>query len=124
MTEVTKGELQELQLDYLTDVRDKLQSLREHAESLGARSRFKTSFPVLLYLSHQLKGSGGSLGFPRISSVALQLSTTLNEYLEEETALRPDPEHLSLRVMRLASELEHVLNEAEKGLRGEEASSF
>ncbi|HVT02945.1 MAG TPA: Hpt domain-containing protein [Thermoanaerobaculia bacterium] len=117
MTEVSQEDLHALQVDYLNDAREKLRLLREHAESLGIRKRFKTSFPILLYLSHQLKGSGGSLGFPAISEVAAKLSTALNEYLEEEAEPRPDPQHLSLTLMRLASDLEHILGEAEKSLR-------
>ena len=114
----TAEELAELQLDYLLDVKEKISLIRQHGTALTSRNRFKTSFPVLLFLSHQLKGSGGSLGFPQISELAQKMSEHLNEYLEQETP-RTTPQDLSTRVVEFAEQIEQGVVAAEKQLRHE-----
>lgn len=111
--EIADQEMRELQRDYLVDVREKLSLIRQHGESLSSANRFKSSFPVLLYLAHQLKGSGGSLGFPRITDVARTITTRLNEFLDE-SARRPTPAELSHTVLLLANDLEGAVSESEK----------
>jgi len=111
--EAVDQELRDLKLDYLADVRDKVTLIRHHGVALGNKSRFKTSFPVLLYLAHQLKGSGGSLGFPRITEVAKQMSSQLNEFLDD-AGPRPTPQELSKGVLQLAGQLEQVLADSER----------
>lgn len=117
--DVSLEELRELQIDYLTDVRDKLPLLRRHAKDLGTRKRFKTSFPLLLFLSHQLKGSGASLGFPRISELATAMSEELNLFLDDEAEERRTPQQLSANVIAIADELDRTVKscEAELGSR-------
>lgn len=99
-------ELEELRRDYLTDVREKVELLRQHAQALEARRQFKTSFPILLFLSHQMKGSGGSIGFPKISELAMEISVVLNEYLEDDSEPRPSPQQLSRSVLAVVDQLE------------------
>ena len=108
-------ELTELRRDYLADVREKAKLMREHGTALSRSRRFKSSFPVLLFLSHQLKGSGGSLGFPRISQLAKKLGDELNQYLEEDSYPRQSPGELAESVARVAEEMELVaVDEATK----------
>jgi len=101
-----------LRREYLDDVLEKAALLKEHGEALSTRKRFKTSFPVLLYISHQLKGSGGSLGFPRITELAKKISIELNQFLEADSGPRPTPQKLSQSVVSLATELETATREA------------
>src|SRR5688572_16992429 len=107
-------EMKALQRDYLADVKQKLTIIRQHAEALPDRRRFVTSFPVLLHIAHQLKGSGGSLGFPTISDAARTLSERLNEFLDDEVSPRPSPQELSSSVMAMAAQLDEIVRQAEK----------
>jgi len=97
-------DMRDLQRDYLADLRRTVVQMREHGR--GLTSNFKSAFPALLFLAHQLKGSGGSLGFPRISELARKMSEELNLFLDEEHASRPTPEELSQTLMALSGELE------------------
>ena len=64
----------------------------EHGHNLGDHTRFPESFPELLFLSHQLKGSGGSFGFPAITDVARRINEKLKLFLDQEQVPRPTPE--------------------------------
>ena len=104
--DVSEAELKALRDDYLADVKEMASVIRKHGLNLR---NFKTSFPVLLYLSHQLKGSGGSLGFPRISALAQKMNEQLNEFLDEETGMpRPTRAELAHNVVSLAEELDRL----------------
>ena len=108
-------ELRTLQLDYLRDVREKVGMMKGHCDALSSARNFKTSFPVLLYLSHQLKGSGGSLGFPQISELAEKLNGELNSFLDGDE-VRPTPVELSRSAVHLITRLQDVAAEAETAL--------
>jgi len=110
-------DLRDLQRDYLTDLQQVIDRIREHGRGLGEQHRFAASFPELLFLAHQLKGSGGSLGFPAITSVARRISDQLNLFLDEQQAARPTPEELSRTLLALSSELEREVSTAQQGLR-------
>ena len=110
--------LRELQLDYLATTRETLGLIRKHTGSLGSRKLFKSSFPVLLYLSHQLKGSGGTLGFPEVSDVARRMNVELNQFLEEFEP-RPSPQQIATSLSALAGEMEEKIERAEKTLKSE-----
>jgi len=101
-----------LRREYLDDVLEKAALLKEHGEALSVRKRFKTSFPVLLYISHQLKGSGGCLGFPHITELAKKISVELNQFLEADSDPRPTPLKLSQSVVLIATELENRTRQA------------
>src|SRR6266567_9256069 len=79
-------ELSDLRRDYLADVQATVIRIRK--ESGDLQDRFKQSFPELLFLAHQLKGSGGSLGFPRITELADRMKRELNLFLDDEVAHR------------------------------------
>jgi len=97
-------EMRNLQREYLADLRQTVLQMREHGQ--GLTNNFKSAFPTLLFLAHQLKGSGGSLGFPRISELARKMTEELNLFLDEEHASRPTPEELSQRLVALSGDLE------------------
>lgn len=115
MTDLEDAELRELQRDYLRDVREKLGLLRHHGAALEDRRRFKTSFPVLLFIAHQLKGSGGSLGFPEITDVARQMSDQLNGFLDDLRP-RPSPTELSQNILAMAGVLDDTVTQSESAL--------
>jgi chemotaxis protein histidine kinase CheA len=116
MDDDSREELRTLQLDYLLSARETVDLIRQHALTLASRNQFKTAFPVLLYLSHQLKGSGGTLGFPKISDIAGRLSGELNRFLDD-AGPRPDPGELSGSMVALSDELDSSIAEAEQALR-------
>lgn len=99
-------ELEELRRDYLDEVRETIALIRRHGRGLADGGNFKTSFPALLFLAHQLKGSGGSLGFPGITEVAKRMGSELDRFLDEEQASRPSPSQLGEALDAIANELE------------------
>ncbi len=116
MTADTADEMRELRLDYLADVREKAKLMKDHGANLGRTRQFKSSFPVLLFLSHQLKGSGGSLGFPRISELAKSMSEELNRYLESDSYPRRTPKELAETVTRVSDEMVQLVDQETKNL--------
>jgi HPt (histidine-containing phosphotransfer) domain-containing protein len=110
-------ELRTLQRDYLDSVQETALRLRQQSFDLGSHDRFKDSFPNLLFVAHQLKGSGGSLGFPRITELARRLSDELNLFLDHTEAQRPSPEELSEMLIVLSHELERAVSAAQQGLQ-------
>jgi HPt (histidine-containing phosphotransfer) domain-containing protein len=109
-------DLRDLQLDYLSDLRPTLDQIREHCQRLATQAGFKTAFPALLFLAHQLKGSGGSLGFPRISELAAKMRGELNLFLDQEQIAPPTLPHLSERLLALCAELDGEVRKAEHAL--------
>jgi chemotaxis protein histidine kinase CheA len=99
-------DMRDLQRDYLADLRQIVVQMREHGRGLASQNNFKSAFPALLFLAHQLKGSGGSLGFPQISELARKMTEELNLFLDEEQVSRPTPEELSRTLLALSGELE------------------
>jgi chemotaxis protein histidine kinase CheA len=108
-------ELLSLQRDYLESVHETAIRVRQH--SLGLGSQFKDSFPELLFVAHQLKGSGGSLGFPRITELARRMSDELNLFLDDTKVHRPSPEELSEMLIVLSHELERAVSAAQQSLQ-------
>jgi len=105
-------DLVDLQRDYLADVETTIATMREHGRALAERGTFKSAFPALLFLSHQLKGSGGSLGFPQISTVADEMRRELSLFLDDERVDRPTPEELSRKIVALTDELAREVHSA------------
>ena len=105
-------ELPDLQREYLADVETTIATMREHGRALAEHGTFKEAFPKLLFLSHQLKGSGGSLGFPGISSVAEEMRRELSLFLDDEHVDRPTPSELSRKIVALTDELAREVHSA------------
>jgi HPt (histidine-containing phosphotransfer) domain-containing protein len=110
-------ELRDLQRDYLEDVRATALRMRQQSRDLGSNELFKTSFPELLFVAHQLKGSGGSLGFPRITEVARRISDELNLFFNRAEVTRPTPDELSETLIVLSHELEREVTAAQQRLQ-------
>ncbi len=109
--------LRELQREYLEDVRETAVRLRRQSLELSSDEQFKRSFPELLFVAHQLKGSGGSLGFPRISEVALRMRDELNLFFDQSEIERPTPDELSETLIVLSHELEREVTAAQQRLK-------
>jgi HPt (histidine-containing phosphotransfer) domain-containing protein len=62
-------ELDELKREFLAEAEEKVREMKSALE--GARKR--ESLDRLGYLAHQLKGSGGSYGYQRISADAAEI---------------------------------------------------
>ena len=67
-------ELNDLRREFLDEARDKVVEMQSALESASIESLER-----LTYLAHQLKGSGGSYGYQRISTDAAALETALEK---------------------------------------------
>ena len=100
-------ELDELKREFLAEAEEKI---REIESKLSDRSL--EALERVSYLAHQLKGSGGSLGFPRISDVARSMHRELNLFLDDERVDRPTPAELSRKIVALTDELAREVHSA------------
>lgn len=66
---VVDYELNELKREFLDEAREKVLEMQTALGTVGERQ----SLDRLAYLAHQLKGSGGSYGYQRISTDAAEL---------------------------------------------------
>lgn len=66
-------ELNELRREFLDEARDKVAEM----QSAIAEERSASTLERVSYLAHQLKGSGGSYGFQRISADAAELEKAI-----------------------------------------------
>lgn len=99
-------ELDALKREFLTEARDKVREIESSFDS-GPNPR---SVERMTYLAHQLKGSGGSYGFQRISSEAEQLEKAAEGLAHERTpgGLKREIER---HVSNLRSEIDQHLRE-------------
>lgn len=104
-------ELGEIQNEYLAQLNGTVDAMRRHARGL-AEGAFGDAFPKLLFEAHQLKGSGGSLGFPRISEIADRMRRELSLFLDDARTDRPTPEELSRTLVALTDELAREVHSA------------
>jgi HPt (histidine-containing phosphotransfer) domain-containing protein len=75
-------ELDELKREFLAEAKDKVREIESQLD--GQRS--EASLERLTYLAHQLKGSGGSYGFQRISTDAAELEKAVEGLANGEAA--------------------------------------
>jgi HPt (histidine-containing phosphotransfer) domain-containing protein len=71
-------ELNELKREFLDEARDKVTEMQSALEA----SRNADSLERLAYLAHQLKGSGGSYGYQRISTDAAEVEKAVESLAE------------------------------------------
>jgi chemotaxis protein histidine kinase CheA len=96
-------ELDELKREFLAEAEEKV---REIQSRLDDRSR--ESLERLTYLAHQLKGSGGSYGFQRISADAADLEKAVERLASGDSAAEAQMQQF---VINLRSEIERRLRE-------------
>ena len=75
-------ELDELRREFLTEAQEKV---REIETTLAAANDAK-SLERLAYLAHQLKGSGGSYGYQRISTDAAEIEKAVEKIAKDGNA--------------------------------------
>ena len=96
-------ELDELKREFLAEAEEKV---REIEAKLAERS--PESLERLSYLAHQLKGSGGSYGFQRISTDATALESAIERLASGEAtdeAIRQHVVNLRSEIGRRSQEL-------------------
>jgi chemotaxis protein histidine kinase CheA len=101
---VVDHELDELKREFLDEAREKvveMQSALDHAED-------RTSLERLAYLAHQLKGSGGSYGYQRISDDAADLERAVESITGGATL---QEEKMQQFVLNLRSEIDRASKE-------------
>src|SRR5213596_2193612 len=98
-------ELDELKREFLAEADEKI---REIEAKLADRS--PESVERLSYLAHQLKGSGGSYGFQRISTDAAELESAV-ESLSNEGSRPGIDDRIQQHVFNLRAEVDKRMRE-------------
>ncbi len=94
-------ELDQLKREFLAEAQDKVREIESKLD--GDRSR--DSLGRLTYLAHQLKGSGGSYGFQRITTDAAELERAVERLASGEDGDRLE-EKIQQHVVNLRAEVE------------------
>lgn len=100
-------ELDELRKEFLAEAAEKAREIQEALDG----QRTSASLDRLAYLAHQLKGSGGSYGYPQISTTAAEIEDGVEQLVEgkagEGLEARMQEHSVSLRseISRCATEL-------------------
>ncbi|HEX6177410.1 MAG TPA: Hpt domain-containing protein [Thermoanaerobaculia bacterium] len=89
-------ELDELKREFLTEAQDKVREIQSAIE----RGRSPEVLNRVAYIAHQLKGSGGSYGYQRISSEAAEI----------EKAVESDGEAVDTRIKQHVSALREEID--------------
>jgi HPt (histidine-containing phosphotransfer) domain-containing protein len=94
-------ELDDLRRVFLDEAREKVKEMQSALEQSSSES-----IERLTYLAHQLKGSGGSYGYQRISSDAAALEDALErDGTDLDTRVQQYVVNLRLEIERCAREL-------------------
>ena len=94
-------ELEELKKEFLAEARDKVLEIESQLEA----DRSPQTLERMTYLAHQLKGSGGSYGFERISTDAAELEKTVERIVKGDHADRLE-EKIQQHVVNLRAEID------------------
>ena len=102
-------ELNELKREFLDEAREKVDEMQS---ILDGGLRDSASLDRLAYLAHQLKGSGGSYGYPQISDD----STELEKAIESLAGNNGDPTTLDAKIRTHVTNLRNEIDGAVKEL--------
>ncbi|HUJ13727.1 MAG TPA: Hpt domain-containing protein [Thermoanaerobaculia bacterium] len=94
-------EFDELKREFLAEARDKIREIENALEGEPDPARIER----LTYLAHQLKGSGGSYGFQRISTDAAELEKAVEHLVRGSDDTRLE-EKIQLHVVNIRTEIE------------------
>ena len=97
-------ELDELKREFLAEAQEKIEEIDSALQS----ERSKQSLDRVVYIAHQLKGSGGSYGFQKISTEAAELEKAVERAVSGEGDLDGN---VGERVANLRGEVERGLRE-------------
>jgi HPt (histidine-containing phosphotransfer) domain-containing protein len=95
-------ELNELRREFLDEARGKVEEMKA---TLDGGNNGPDSLERLSYLAHQLKGSGGSYGYQRISADAADLEKAIESGRGQATELIRYVQNLRSEIDRAAQEL-------------------
>ncbi len=99
-------ELDELRREFLDEARDKVTEIQNALDD----ERNSQSLERMTYLAHQLKGSGGSYGFERISTDAAELEKAVERIVSGEPAKRLEAT-IQQHVINLRAEIDRRSDE-------------
>ena len=99
-------ELEELKKEFLAEARDKVLEIESQLET----ARSPQTLERMTYLAHQLKGSGGSYGFERISTDAAELEKAVERIVKGDHAERLE-EKIQQHVVNLRAEIDKRVRE-------------
>jgi HPt (histidine-containing phosphotransfer) domain-containing protein len=102
---VVDYELNELKREFLDEAREKVDEM----QTVLGRGTEQDSLDRLAYLAHQLKGSGGSYGYQRISTDAAALEKAVEAIAGGDSGA--PPEKLQQYVVALRSEIDRAAAE-------------
>jgi HPt (histidine-containing phosphotransfer) domain-containing protein len=94
-------ELDELKREFLVEADEKVREMQAALEG----ERTETALQRLAYLAHQLKGSGGSYGYQRISSEAAEIEKDVETLTGAAGDTRLE-ERIQQHVISLRSEID------------------
>jgi len=101
---VVDYELNELKREFLDEAREKVVEMQSALDSVRERA----SLDRLAYLAHQLKGSGGSYGYQRISADAAELEKVVESIADGDDS----QEHkIQQYVLNLRTEIDRAARE-------------
>ena len=94
-------EFDQLKREFLAEARDKVQEIETALDGDRSTDRLER----LTYLAHQLKGSGGSYGFQRISTDAAELERAVESLTTGADDGRLE-EKIQLHVVNIRTEID------------------
>lgn len=99
-------ELNELKREFLDEAREKVVEMQSALDRVAVRE----SLERLAYLAHQLKGSGGSYGYQRISADAAELEKVV-ESIDGNGSSATQEEKIQQYVLNLRTEIDRAAEE-------------
>jgi HPt (histidine-containing phosphotransfer) domain-containing protein len=100
-------ELNELKREFLAEARDKVSEMQTALEQAPDAE----SLDRLTYLAHQLKGSGGSYGYQRISTDAAALEQALERVADDGGQYSGLEAKIQQHVVNLQAEIDRCARE-------------
>lgn len=97
---VVDHELDELRREFLDEAREKVTEMQTALDALDGEALERVA-----YLAHQLKGSGGSYGYQRISTDAAELEKCVEASSPDEARIQQFVVSLRAEIDRAAKEL-------------------
>jgi HPt (histidine-containing phosphotransfer) domain-containing protein len=104
---VVDYELNELKREFLDEAREKVVEMQSALERVPERD----SLDRLAYLAHQLKGSGGSYGYQRISTDAAELEKVVESLAERDGGDSAEEAKIQQCVLNLQNEIDRAARE-------------
>ncbi len=99
-------ELDDLKREFLAEAEEKAREMQAALEA----ERTRDSLERLAYLAHQLKGSGGSYGYAKISADAAEIERAVESLVDFESDAGVE-ERIQQHVISLRSEIDRRLKE-------------